>query len=285
MAAIAGDSAVLADHLELLITAHPGQNFPRRRMEEVAGKLWDADSAHVNIAFNRMDERAKLLGSRYPLKVSRAYAVTQHEAPVYQALLGLTRTNWFYGQRDLDGIDTTKNFEQLAERCLANFFGPSTQSVNFGWPTDVGRPMEFSRAIAWLAERIGIPVGAAYRQPRRKDGGVDIVVWRSFGDNRPGVPLMLVQATVQVDVVSKSRDVNRRLWAGWLATDVDPMVALAIPGTVTNAEHWNEISQNSLLLDRIRLTSLAGDDVSTAALCSPIVDATHRVLHEALEDS
>ena len=123
--------------------------------------------------------------------------------------------------------------------------------------------MEFSLAIGWLVEHIGIPVGSAYRQPRRKDGGVDIVAWRPFEDGRPGVPILLVQATVQSDVISKARDVDLRMWSGWLGTDIDPLVVLAIPGSVSKGEAWNEISRHCLLLDRTRLVDLAPEVLLT----------------------
>lgn len=285
MVNIASDSACLADHIELLIGARQGENFNLRRIQETANHYWGADDVQVSYAMSVARDRANVLGDRYPFKVGRAYVVKEREALIYESLLCLTRTNWVYSfEGSLDGIDTTKDFEVIAEHCLSGFYGESTLSVNFGWPSTLGRPMEFSPAVSWLADRIGIPVGSAYRQPRRKDGGVDIVVWRAFGDGRPGVPIVLVQATVQTDVLSKARDIDRRLWAGWLATDIDPTVALAIPGTVTNTEVWNEISRNSLLLDRIRLANLApapGDSVQE--VCSSVVEAVRFTTARLLE--
>lgn len=282
MGAIGGDSAVLADHIELLIGARPDENHNRRRIEEVAARLWGTDSVEISYAISVMRERQSILGEKYPFSVHRAYVVRTEPSPIYEALLGLTRTNWYYGSAELSRIDSTKAFELLTEHCLSEFYGPRTKSVNFGWPSTVGRPAEFSPAISWLADQIGIPVGTAYRQPRRKDGGVDIVLWRPFEDRRPGVPLMLVQATVQVDVLPKARDVDRRLWAGWLATDMEPEAVLAIPGTIASAEVWNEISRNTLLMDRMRLVSTGPPlDGETQRLCESIWEATREVvLHE-----
>ena len=67
---------------------------------------------------------------------------------------------------------------------------------------------------------------------------------------------MLVQCTLERDFVHKSRDIDRRIWAGWLAFDADPLTALAIPHVVPREEDWREMASNVIVLDRIRLTSL-----------------------------
>ena len=284
MASIASDSVVLADQIELLVCSFPDEIFNRRRIDELAEKHWEADSVQVSYAFDVLESRFELLGDRYPFRVTRSFIVKDGESLLYEALLSITRTNFFYGGDDSSGADTMKSFEILVEFCLSRFYGENTRTVNFGWPSKIGRPMEFSPAIGWLAERIGIPVGTAYRQPRRKDGGVDVVVWRTFSDARPGVPLMLVQATVQTEVVSKARDVDRRLWSGWLAMDVEPLVALAVPGSLNSTEIWNEISRNSLLLDRLRLTSMAPQiDVTVADEVDEIIHATRQIVRDFIE--
>ncbi len=281
---VASDSVVLADQIELIVCAFPDENFNRRRVAEIAEKHWDADTVQVSYAFDVLDSRAQLLGDKYPFRVTRSFIVKSGGTSLYEALLSLTRPNFFYTDADASGADTTKSFETLVEFSLSGFYGENTRTVNFGWPSQIGRPKEFSPAVAWLAEQIGIPVGNAYRQPRRKDGGVDVVVWRTFSDGRPGVPLMLVQATVQADIAAKARDVDRRLWSGWLATDVEPLVALAVPGSLNNTEVWNEVSRNSLLLDRIRLTSMAPRINDTVAdEVSRIIHSTHTLVRDFIE--
>ena len=93
---------------------------------------------------------------------------------------------------------------------------------------------------------------------RRKDGGVDIVAWRPFPDGRSGFPVVLVQCTLQQEILSKAADVDVRNWAGWLTLDTDPMIALAVPGTIPSDETWNEIAARSLILERVRLVGLIG---------------------------
>lgn len=218
-----------------------------------------------------MNARLATLGDRYPFQFEAGAAFLS--APnnwtwLYLALLGLTRPSpWSHVANLHPPTLGEKVFERISEQCLGAFFGPHTQTLNFGWPSESGRPVEFDLAIAWLAERVGLPVGNFHRQPRRKDGGVDIVVWRTMPDRRPGVPLLLVQATVQADFVSKARDIDRRLWAGWLSMDVEPIVCLTVPAAVSERLQWEEISRSALLLDRMRLVSLSDPDESLSTIC------------------
>ena len=64
------------------------------------------------------------------------------------------------------------------------------------------------------------------------------------------------------------------------------MVALAIPGTLNSAEVWNEISRNSLLLDRLRLCALAPEgDTALMKQCAGIVELACEVTLARLEDA
>ena len=124
-------------------------------------------------------------------------------------------------------------FERLVSQASAKLLGEGARSVRFAWPSDEGRPQDFPAAVVWLAGLMGIPVGSSYRPPRRQDGGVDLVTWKSFPDGRPGFPILLTQVTLERNYVAKSADIDLRLWAGYLRFDIDPMTALAVPYVVS----------------------------------------------------
>jgi hypothetical protein len=156
--------------------------------------------------------------------------------------------------------DMASLFERVVVDAMKQLLGAGSTALRFGWPSDEGRPQDFYSAIEWLAAKMGIPEGNAFRPPRRKDGGVDVVAWRPFPDGRSGFPVALVQCTLQREVVSKSRDIDVRNWAGWLTLDVDPTTVLAVPGTIARREDWYEIALRALILDRIRIAGLASDE-------------------------
>jgi hypothetical protein len=150
-------------------------------------------------------------------------------------------------------------FEDIVESALKSFFGQNTNTVNFGFPSRSGRPPEFPAAVEWLSKKTNIRLGNAYRPPRKKDGGVDLFVWKSFSDNKPGIPIMLVQCTIKDDFINKIGDIDIKLWSSWLSSDIEPLVALAIPGVVNKDEIWSELATRGILLDRLRLVESCSD--------------------------
>ncbi|HWU31710.1 MAG TPA: hypothetical protein VN108_02485, partial [Marmoricola sp.] len=185
--------------------------------------------------------------------------------------------------RAAETAEMAELLEDLAECALANFWGEGGRALRFGHPSKHGRPKEFDQAIPWLASIMGLEVGSGYRPPRRKDGGVDVVAWRQFADRRPGFPMALAQCTIQAETFSKTTDIDLRLWASWLAMDVDPLSLLVIPGTVKAAgPEWRQLSSVVTVIDRIRMVELLTrgpiPDIDLAW-----TDATRALLAEFME--
>ena len=255
----------IADWIEYGALGHASGLLPVSEILEEAAVFGIGDIA-VNLAMATLKRREKTLGKAYPFLVND-YVVRRtgtYQSCAYSVLLLLTRspglTPWRVGPVSQGSVEL---FENLTCEALRIMLGPVSQAINFGWPSSEGRPPEFFNAVPWLANKMGVTVGSGYRPPRRKDGGVDVVAWRPFADGKSGFPIYLVQCTLQQDVLKKTRDIDLRLWAGWLALDSDPVSVLSIPRTIGNVAEWNEISANSVLLDRIRLAELLGEFTST----------------------
>jgi len=249
----------LADFIELLVYSFPNITFTTNRLHALLGNMWGLEIHHLELAQQEMRRRSQIIGQAYPFEFLNSVPVKRMTSDHYIALLALSHLH----KSDLDEsilaeVYSPKAFEDITEICLSDFYGAHTKTINFGYPSQIGRPSEFGPAIAWLSSKIGIQAGTSFRSPRRKDGGVDLVVWKSFGDARSGIPILLVQATLQRDIRSKSRDVDRRMWSGWLSMDVDPLVAISIPYVLEHSETWNEVTRNSLVLDRVRMTAMLG---------------------------
>jgi hypothetical protein len=249
----------LADAIEQIALSRRAVPQQVVGLQRLLGLRFGVDEIDVSDAVRVIADREAVLGLRYPLSVVGPVVRVVGDCEVYEALLAQSRSSLF---RDLVSTrveaEQSKAFEDTVQFCLSGLFGPNTETVNFGWPSSCGRPQEFHHAMSWLCGLMGLPDAGSFRPPRRKDGGVDVVVWRSFGDGRPGLLLALVQATLEVDNLRlKASDVDVPMWRNWLGLDASPVVLLAIPGTVSSIEYWNEISVNALLLDRIRLSALA----------------------------
>lgn len=219
----------------------------------------------VSTGIREMGRRARLLGDHYPFKVNE-YAVraTSDAATSTYASAALMAPGGPVREYLNAAPDEAMAviFENLVADATARIWGEPGQALRFGWPSRIGRPPEFDLAIRWLADKVGVEIGQGYRQPRRKDGGVDVVAWRPFPDGRSGFPVLLVQCTLQENLTAKGMDVDTRLWGSWLAMDVDPTTAIATPVALPQGAVWNELALKYMVLDRVRLVGLAEPTVT-----------------------
>jgi hypothetical protein len=255
----------IADWLEIAIIASGQKGNTNHKLEEWASSLCGLAEHQVASALKVIERRSAILKTKYPFEINE-YAVVFHSERLYCGytyLLAISRPSYTATwQNPSPTQEDSDLFEDFVASVLMVYLGSNSHALAFGWPSKLGRPQEFHKAVEWLATKMGIEPGNAFRPPRRKDGGVDVVAWKGFGDRRSGFPIYLVQFTLQRDFLAKSRDIDLRLWAGWLEMDRDPFAILAVPKTIAPGEIWNEISANAIILDRIRLTENCNFDNS-----------------------
>lgn len=275
----------LADWIETSILVCRSGSLGVDRLIELADSELGKPESTVSVALGAISRRARVLGPEYPFSVNDV-AVVRREAPGadnYIALLLLTPGS---PARQTVRVSETAQmgeiFETISEEALRSFWGAGGTAIRFGYPAH-GRPREFDLAIPWLAGQIGIEPGRGYRPPRRKDGGVDVVAWRKFSDNRPGFPLALAQCTIQREVSSKAMDIDLRLWSSWLAMDSDPLSLLVIPGTIRAAgPDWRQLTTVALVIERIRLIELLGRDPAARVAAADVARTWNEETLEAL---
>jgi len=253
-------SESVADWIETSVLVSDSGHFAAQKLAELAAAEIQKNEAALELGLQVMRRRSQALGDSYPFVVNE-FAVVRSGAAIetsYATMLFLTPGS---PARQTVRINETpqmaETFEALATVGLSNFWGPGGDSVRFAYPSAIGRPKEFDQAIEWLANRMGVEAGTGYRPPRRKDGGVDVVAWRSFRDGRRGFPIALAQCTIQGETFTKTTDIDLRLWASWLAMDSDPLSMLVIPGTIRAAgPAWNQLASVVMPIERLRLTEL-----------------------------
>lgn len=255
----------LADWIETTLLIRDGAQLGAGALQDMASAEVHASAPQLELALGVMRRRSELLGSSYPFEVHEwaVRAVEDASASPYAALVLLTPGG--AARQVVHAVPSSEMavvFERITERAVARLWGSEGRAIRFGWPSDVGRPPEFPLAVPWLAGKLGLQAGVGYRPPRRKDGGVDVVGWRPFPDGRSGFPIVLVQCTLQADIVAKSRDVDARLWASWLVMDEEPATALAVPQTIPAGVLWDELALNGAVFERMRLTGLTAAEAS-----------------------
>ncbi len=256
------DSEVIADWIELNALSQSDNASGFDKLRNVTSEELEIPLQRVDVALNLMKRRSEILITDYPLDVKSVGMVRRQdwaELP-YTYLLRISSGVEHPFSLSIDSnSERVLNFEKLAVIAMKNLLGSSSQAIRFGFPSE-DRPVEFPKAIEWLSKRMGIKSGEAYRPPRRKDGGVDVVAWRPFKDHRNGFPVYLVQVTCERNYSHKKYDVDLRLWSGWLNLDADPISVLAVPTTISPGEEWNEISSRVVVLERIRICELLSEN-------------------------
>jgi hypothetical protein len=252
------DSELIADWIELnaLSKSDNASGFDKLRLE--SAELLELPAQRIDVALNVIKRRFEILRDDYPIEIKSVGMVRRSnwETMPYTFLLRISSGfEHAFSYTAVENTNRAESFENIVVFCLKNLLGRDAKAIRFGFPSG-DRPVEFPKAIEWLSARMGVSSGQAYRPPRRKDGGVDVVAWRPFKDRRNGFPVYLVQATCERNFSHKVFDIDLRLWSGWLSLDVDPHSVLAVPTTISPGEEWNDISSRVVILERIRICEL-----------------------------
>lgn len=252
------DTELIADWIELSALSQSDNATGFDKLRSVVGEELGIPLQRVDVAINLLKRRYEILGMVYPFEIKTVGMVRRQEwaALPYSYLLRISSgTDHSFSLSAGTNSDRVVNFEKLVVFAMQSLLGSGSKALRFGFPSE-DRPVEFPKAIEWLSKRMGINSGQAYRPPRRKDGGVDVVAWRPFRDRRNGFPVYLVQVTCERSYSHKIYDVDLRLWSGWLNLDADPVSVLAVPTTISAGEEWNEISSRVVVLERTRICEL-----------------------------
>jgi len=293
---LSDSAAKNADDLELA-ALRQGQAVVQAGLsdDQIAGTLADEYAAHfpgsapewavkesglelaVAAETGEILRRARLLGKRYPFQLSAGKLTYLGSATLaYEFHLAISGADSL-SKGQLARLP--REFERLTGLTLATSLGHSADWYRLGWPPDDDRPTQIKAAVHQLHERTGewhwcaTPGLDEDPGPQTvKDGGIDLVVWKSFGDNRIGRLVLLGQCACGNDWPTKVRDLDAAyFYQTWLQKPMSccgQIRFMAIPRAVTHIPSWIDASKHeNLLLDRIRLTHLA--ELAGAAVIHP----------------
>ena len=285
---VATQSIALADWLEVFMCLGQRSRVSRSKIRGLLRGilLVDGDSLQVAIEllFLELTRRQQVIGDHYPFVVQDAHVsltVVDNSLP-YIFMLCLCMSEPLRTEGRQSEVETL--LDMLVLDALSGYLSGSSRGVHFGWPTSGDRPPAFPAAIAWLAERLGLAVGKGQKRSARRDGGVDVVVWRPFNDRREGFVTILAQCTIAVDWSEKAKDIVVDLWRGYIDFGKDPITCLAIPYVIPHPfDKWDELRRTvHFVLDRLRICEiLDGVDLSHRQRISEWTEAEMRVMNAA----
>lgn len=262
-----GDNgAELADWLEATMLLESRVRAARSRIRKaLRSALHPSDDeleAAVNFLLNEMSARERIAPRTYPFRQeSEGGAVLQVSTAscLYSFLLCMSVSRPFREERRWS--ETDRWFDRVVLQALKRSLGEGSLGIRFGHPPTDGRPTGFQDAIGWLCAQMGLGRGTAERIERPNDDGVDVVVWRPFGDGRTGFPVILAQCTVRRDPgswVDKARECDAVTWVGWVDFGRPAQTCLALPFAVPSvSDRWDQLRRaTNIVLDRMRISEL-----------------------------
>lgn len=258
----ANDETGLADWLEATLLIEQRKQMPRARIRKyVKERLADEDpDVTVDVVLQEVARRQRLCRTSYPFAEdgSKVVYTSSGAALPYLFMLAISTSRPYRAESRQK--ETDELFDVLVLDALKRYLGAGCEGIRFGAPASGKRPPNFRDAIGWLAKEMKLPTGTGRARPTAGDGGLDVVVWRRFRDDRAGYLVVLAQCTVQMDWFDKARDLAEDVWRGWIDFGKDPHLALAIPFVVPqDFKKWDELRRNvHTVLDRLRLCELLG---------------------------
>jgi hypothetical protein len=208
------------------------------------------------MVFEELRRRRRVLRERYPFSQVPGLVtlVPKRQALTYIFLLCIAKSENFRAERRYAEVD--EPCDEVVREALKGYLGaPGTRGLRFGHPASGDRPSDFPEAVAWLAERLCLPLGSGTPRAASNDGGVDVGVWKPFADRGTAFVTILAQCTVRLEWRDKARDIVPAIWCTWIDFGPPLITCLAIPFVLPRQYPWWEELRHTvgLLLERVRI--------------------------------
>jgi hypothetical protein len=147
-------------------------------------------------------------------------------------------------------------FEKVVEAICPALF-PGWTTYRAGWSPE--NTKKIPDIVPELCSRLFMS-GAAdldkWVQPSDNDGGLDLVVYRSFMDEREGLPLYFLQCASGKNWREKVSTPNSQAWVKYLNSAVEPSTGIVAPFVIDDFElRRAALYGQAIVIDRIRLVS------------------------------
>jgi len=162
-------------------------------------------------------------------------------------------------------------FERVVEALAAGIF-PGWETYRVGWaPGSTNSMHDIVREIGDLLNCSVHPDLATWIPDQAKDGGLDLVCFRRFQDERDAVPTFLIQCASGNNWRSKVNTPSPDIWQKYLDSAVRPGTGIAAPFVIPSKKlRVSALQGQAIVLDRLRLLSsyyvnenLIGEELTT----------------------
>lgn len=220
----------------------------------------DVAMALVNDAWNELQDRLVWIGGKGPFSffsqsIKSEGSWEENPAHSFCILLSMPQCydNWSTALYQGDYSEQGRLFEALTKVSIEHQFS-DWEVYPTGWSSK--NPVKLSNIVDEIANRLGEIKGELqpWTNPRTKDGGLDLLCYRPFLDNRGGVPVYLMQCASGKDWENKLHRPNLNVWTKIIKFMAKPRKAFAIPFALPDKKFKATCTEvNGMLLDRYRI--------------------------------
>ena len=231
----------------------------------------------LNDIWLELGNREILYGDNPPFYIRNNLVVCNIEwefNPIYLTCLILSLEGNQNGESEITTSNYTgKLFEKISEVAIRNYLDCETIRLN----------TISSDPVNTISELIREDFNQEF-PTSRVDRGVDIVAWKSFGDNRKSKIVFLIQCAAGHNWKSKLSDISTANWTLYITFAVDPPIkGFSIPVIISDEKHLLEISREcGIVIDRIRIYRYTLNISDYASFKNDVINWCYKKMSEIL---
>lgn len=249
------DPIILADWLELLALSSADGNSSHGDLERVLNRLGVEDKDSLcRDTVSELSGRCRATGANYPFSFSGTLLALKGNWKDYIPYVFCLLLS--YAEEKLKKISSIKHeviFEDLSCLAARNYIGGDV--LRFGAPRKE-LPSSFREALGKLCEKVGEwSHSRTAKTLRAQDGGLDLVAWKCFPDNRMGKLILFGHCASGLNWQDKINELQPSDFCSkWLGGDKSPIVkTFFIPHLLSRDEWDNRAISAKLFFDRCRI--------------------------------
>lgn len=174
----------------------------------------------------------------------------------FMVLLSLFRIYPKWAAEHRDYVRQGDLFERCTELICPSLL-PGWQAYRAGWtPNDTKNIPGIVEALCELLFTRGAADLDQWVAPQGNDGGLDLVCYRTFGDEREASPVFFLQCASGKNWREKIHTPNGETWKKYLNAAVTPSTGIIAPFIIESADLKRaSLAGQAIVFDRIRLLS------------------------------
>jgi hypothetical protein len=152
-------------------------------------------------------------------------------------------------------------FEVLASKAVERYLDCSV--IRIGAPRRAPVPTAFPIALDYTVAELKENLGQRDLEDHNSgDDGVDLIGWRSFGDNRASQAIIFAQCSIGTDWRHKRDGVSLELWRRHIDWHSHPLKGFAVPFHHEPGAPWRETATRAgIIFDRLRIARLVSGNL------------------------